>query len=204
MKKRWSHFVKQNYMQSSSLHPFNFFVPLVEQVKNGVVSIVTEDTPSSSDIGQLLQEFLRTGQFEQVASERSFGSGFIFHPKGYILTSEHVVGNSQSILVKLCNGKVYEAQTVFKDHLRDYAVIKINADHKLQALPLGQSADAKVGEWVISVGSPLGLENSVTDGCIRSHPKTYWRTSPAFGLDSDWAKKRYKSCISSFVAGWGG
>jgi len=164
--KRYSHLIKHKY-QSTSLHPFNFFVPLVEQVKHGVVSIVTEDKPADSDnVNKLIHNFLDMPQDYEEQSERSFGSGFVFHPKGYILTSEHVIGKSQTILVKLCNGQVYQAKTVMSDHKRDFAVIKIDAKCKLHPLPFGSSADTKVGEWVVSVGAPLGLENTVTVGII--------------------------------------
>ncbi|MFY0542672.1 S1C family serine protease [Brevibacillus sp. H7] len=162
--RKWSSYTKNKYPVSSSLHPFNFFVPIVERVKDGVVSIVTEDTPHSHNIDQLIRSLI--SQEIPLPTERSFGSGFIFHPKGYILTSEHVVGKSKTILVKLCNGRVFEAKRVLSDPKRDYAVIKIDTDFKLQPLPLGRSSETKVGEWVISIGSPLGLENSVTAGII--------------------------------------
>jgi serine protease Do len=164
--KRYSQLIKQRY-QSSSLHPFNFFVPLVEQVKNGVVSIVTEDKPTPvPETSKLIRNFFNQHHDEEEHSERSFGSGFIFHSKGYILTSEHVIGKSKTILVKLCNGQVYEAKRITENHKKDYAVIKIDVNSKLQSLPLGSSTGAKVGEWVLSIGAPLGLENSVTVGII--------------------------------------
>jgi S1-C subfamily serine protease len=150
--KKWSHYAKNKYPVSSSLHPFNFFVPIVERVKDGVVSIVTEDTPHPNNVEQLIRSLV-TDELP-MPTERSFGSGFIFHSKGYILTSEHVVGKSKTILVKLANGRVFEAKRVLSDRTRDYAVIKIDADCKLQPLSLGSSSETKVGEWVISIGSP--------------------------------------------------
>jgi S1-C subfamily serine protease len=150
--KKWSHYTKVKYPVSSSLHPLNFFVPIVERVKEGVVSIVTEDAPHGHNVESLIRSLITDES--PLPSERSYGSGFIFHPKGYILTSEHVVGKSRTILVKLYNGKVYEAKRVLADRVRDYAVIKIDADCKLTPLRLGSSSDTKVGEWVISIGSP--------------------------------------------------
>jgi len=151
--RKWSQYAKNKYPVSSSLHPFNFFVPIVERVKDGVVSIVTEDTPNSQNVEQLIRSLVSNEL--PLPTERSFGSGFIFHPKGYILTSEHVVGKSKTILVKLHNGRVFEARRILSDRTRDYAVIKIDADCRLHPLPLGNSSDTKVGEWVISIGSPL-------------------------------------------------
>lgn len=153
--RKWSAYVNKNYPVRSSLHPYNFFVPLVEQVKEGVVSIVTEDRPNNGNIDQLLRDFLVSHPSYEANMERSFGSGFIFHPEGYILTSEHVVGKSKTILVKHYNGRVYEAERIVSDRTRDYAVIKIKPEgKKLRPLPLGDSAETKVGEWVLSIGSP--------------------------------------------------
>ncbi len=152
--KKWSHYTRVKYpVSSSSLHPFNFFVPIVERVQEGVVSIVTEDAPHSKNMDSLIRSLMNEEETPST-TERSFGSGFLFHPKGYILTSEHVIGKSKNIYVKLFNGRVFEAQRILSDRVRDYAVIKIDADCKLFPLPLGNSAHTKVGEWVISVGSP--------------------------------------------------
>lgn len=164
--KKWSQYTRVKYpVSSSSLHPFNFFVPIVERVQEGVVSIVTEDAPHAKDVDSLIRSLIDQ-EDNSTPMERSFGSGFLFHPKGYILTSEHVIGKSKNIFVKLYNGRIFEAKRIVADRVRDYAVIKIDADCKLYPLPLGNSSHTKVGEWVISVGSPLGLENSVTAGII--------------------------------------
>lgn len=154
--KRWSQYTRVKYpVSSSSLHPFNFFVPIVERVQEGVVSIVTEDAPLAKDVDSLIRSLIDHEDKSTTPLERSFGSGFIFHPRGYILTSEHVIGKSKKIFVKLFNGKIFEAKRIIADRVRDYAVIKIDADCKLYPLPLGNSSHTKVGEWVISVGSPL-------------------------------------------------
>ncbi|MGD8192315.1 S1C family serine protease [Brevibacillus ginsengisoli] len=164
-RKKWSTFVKSTSV-INSLHPLNFLVPLVEQVKDGVVSIITQDTPNSKDINKLIQNFLGMKANPEDLTERSFGSGFIINPRGYILTSEHVIGKSKNIMVKLWNGRIFDAKLIYADAKRDFAIIKIQADFPLSPLPLGDSASTKVGEWVISVGAPLGLENSVTCGII--------------------------------------
>lgn len=152
--KKWSQYTRVRYPVSSSstLHPFNFFVPVVEKVQRGVVSIVTEDSPQTKNVDSMLRNLIT--EEPMMPTERSFGSGFLFHPKGYILTSEHVIGKSKHIFVKLFNGRVFEAKRILADRMRDYAVIKIDADCKLYPLPLGSSAHTKVGEWVISIGSP--------------------------------------------------
>lgn len=152
--KKWSQYTRVKYpVSSSSLHPFNFFVPIVERVQEGVVSIVTEDATQAKDVDTLIRSLISEDE-PPMPAERSFGSGFLFHPKGYILTSEHVIGKSKNIYVKLFNGRVFEAKRILADRVRDYAVIKIDADCKLFPLPLGNSSHTKVGEWVISIGSP--------------------------------------------------
>ncbi|UFJ39332.1 trypsin-like peptidase domain-containing protein [Brevibacillus humidisoli] len=165
-RKKWASVVHHKYPAKSSLHPYNFFVPLVDQVKDSVVSIVTEGSSIPSDLKQFINQLLDSQPLNDSMKERSFGTGFIFHPQGYILTSEHVINKSKNVLVKLWNGRVYQAQPVVSDSNRDYAILKIDADRKLRALPLGSSRTTQVGEWVIGIGSPLGLENSVTAGII--------------------------------------
>lgn len=150
--KKWNNYARAKYPASNSLHPFNFFVPIIERVRDGVVSIVTEDNHQTNNVEDLIRSLVSDDP--PFASERSYGSGFLFHPKGYILTSEHVIGKSRTILVKLYNGRVFEAKRVLADRVRDYAVIKIDADCKLHPLRLGDSWETKVGEWVISIGSP--------------------------------------------------
>ncbi|MGC5328423.1 S1C family serine protease [Brevibacillus sp. SYSU BS000544] len=164
-RKKWSTLVKRSGT-INSLHPLNFLVPLVEQVKDSVVSIITQDVAPTTDIDKLIQNFLGIKATPENLAERSFGSGFIIHPKGYILTSEHVIGKSKKIMVKLCNGRLFEGKMIYADAKRDFAILKIQTDFPLYALPLGDSSTASVGEWVISVGAPLGLENSVTAGII--------------------------------------
>ncbi|MFD2370852.1 S1C family serine protease [Brevibacillus sp. GCM10020057] len=179
--KKWSQYTRVKYpVSSSSLHPFNFFVPIVERVQEGVVSIVTEDTPHSKNVDSLIRSLINEEEIPS-ATERSFGSGFLFHPKGYILTSEHVIGKSKRIYVKLFNGRVFEAQRILSDRVRDYAVIKIDADCKLFPLPLGKSSRTRVGEWVISVGSPPVAIEPKTDGpltrfaaCVRALGSRFW------------------------------
>jgi serine protease Do len=102
------------------------------------------------------------GGFEQ----RGVGSGFIMNRDGYILTNNHVVEDADQIKVKLANGKEYEGKVVGRDPKTDLALIKINASSDLQPLTLGNSDDLKVGSWVVAVGSPFGLEQTVTAGIV--------------------------------------
>ncbi len=93
------------------------------------------------------------------------GSGFIISKDGYIITNNHVVNGADRIVVKLHDGREYEAVDVKTDPRSDVAVIKINATN-LHALPLGDSDRSEVGDWVLAFGAPFGLEQSITQGII--------------------------------------
>ena len=97
--------------------------------------------------------------------QRGQGSGFIISRDGYILTNNHVVGDADTIKVKLADGRKFKAKVIGKDPQSDVAVIKINATG-LPTLPLGNSDSIQVGEWVIAIGNPFGLTQTVTVGVI--------------------------------------
>lgn len=100
------------------------------------------------------------------AADTRQGSGFLVDSTGRILTNEHVVRNAQSIRVKLTSGDVYDAVDVLAtDERRDIAVLRI-AGFNLPALPLGDSDSVRIGTPVVLIGSPLGLENTVTTGIV--------------------------------------
>jgi serine protease Do len=86
--------------------------------------------------------------------------------EGYILTNNHVVEEADQIKVKLANGKEYDGKVVGRDPKTDLALIKIKAPSDLQPLNLGNSDELKVGSWVVAVGSPFGLEQTVTAGIV--------------------------------------
>jgi serine protease Do len=94
------------------------------------------------------------------------GSGFIVDPKGYILTNNHVVSDSSRITVRLQNGEEYIGTVVGTDEETDLAVVKVNAGRDLPAVKLGDSNVVQVGDWVLAIGSPFGLAQSVTAGII--------------------------------------
>ncbi len=94
------------------------------------------------------------------------GSGFIVDRTGYIMTNYHVVQDSARITVRLRNGEEYTAVIVGADDLTDLAVLKIEADKDLPYLRFGDSESIRIGDWVLAVGSPFGLEQTVTAGII--------------------------------------
>ncbi len=102
---------------------------------------------------------------QQEMKEKSLGSGFIIAPNGYILTNNHVVEKATEITVTLFNHKKYKATIVGRDPKTDIALLKVNANN-LPVLPLGNSDDLQVGDWVIAIGNPFGLGHTVTVGII--------------------------------------
>ena len=96
---------------------------------------------------------------------RSQGSGFIISSDGYILTNNHVVGGADEVTVRLNDRRELDATVVGVDAGSDLALLQVEAD-ELRPVTLGRSADLKVGEWVLAIGSPFGFEYSVTAGIV--------------------------------------
>lgn len=98
--------------------------------------------------------------------QRSLGSGFIIDENGYIVTNNHVVENADKIKIKLNNGKEYEGEVVGRDPKTDIALVKSKKIHDIDIVRLGDSDSLEVGEWVAAIGSPFGLEYTVTAGIV--------------------------------------
>ncbi|MCA1989299.1 MAG: DegQ family serine endoprotease [Desulfarculus sp.] len=102
------------------------------------------------------------GEFKQ----RSLGSGVFVDPQGYLLTNNHVISEADEIVVVMKDGQEVKAEIVGRDKKTDLALLKIKAKSELPFLPLGNSDQLRVGDWVLAVGNPFGLENTVTAGII--------------------------------------
>jgi serine protease Do len=115
------------------------------------------------------------GQDDQ--AHAALGSGFIVDPKGYIVTNNHVVDKADRIYVKLAtdpdgNGPGHPAKVVGVDKATDLAVIKIDADRPLPTVKLGNSDSSQVGDWVVAIGSPFSLSQTVTAGIVSAKNRT--------------------------------
>ncbi|MBL7077247.1 MAG: DegQ family serine endoprotease [Kiritimatiellae bacterium] len=97
---------------------------------------------------------------------RGQGSGFIITKDGYILTNNHVVGDADRITVKLNDGRELEAERIGTDPKSEVAVIKVDTDEDLPVLETGDSSSLEIGEWVIAVGNPFGLSETLTVGVV--------------------------------------
>ncbi|XP_074003741.1 serine protease HTRA2, mitochondrial [Numenius arquata] len=98
----------------------------------------------------------------------SNGSGFLVSPDGLIVTNAHVVANRRRVRVKLASGEQYDAVVQDVDQVADIATIKIKPKHPLPTLPLGRSSEVRQGEFVVAMGSPFALQNTITSGIVSS------------------------------------
>ena len=113
-----------------------------------------------------------SGQFRQ----RGEGSGFIIHKSGYILTNAHVIENSDSLQVKLSTGGLFKGKLIGMDRVADLALIKIDSPNPLPVIPLGSSDELKPGDWVMAIGSPFGLDLTVTVGIVSAKGRSLGAT----------------------------
>jgi len=155
------------------------FTQLVERVAPGVVNIEARISPRASRGGGLPDEqqipeifrrffgpgFGLPGPGPDASPGRSVGSGFIISADGYVLTNHHVVDGADEITVRLDDRREFSAKLVGSDEAYDVAVLKVDAKD-LPSLRLGSSSSLKQGQWVVAIGSPLGLEQSVTAGIV--------------------------------------
>ena len=148
------------------------FAPLVKKEKPAVVNISTKQvvkTRQQSPFGdpQMDQFFHRffggAPQKEQV--RQSLGSGFIISPDGYILTNNHVVDKGKDIKVALSDGRVFDAKLIGKSTEIDIALLKVDAAD-LPTVTFGDSDSLEVGDWVVAIGNPFGLSQTVTAGIV--------------------------------------
>lgn len=167
------------------------FTDLVEQVGPSVVNIRTLEKVSTrqgmpgfgggGNEEEMLEFFRRFGvpipnvprqgprpnrpQQPEQEQPRGVGSGFILTSDGYIMTNAHVVEGADEVLVTLTDKREFKAKTIGSDRRSDIAVVKIEATG-LPAVKTGDVSRLKVGEWVMAIGSPFGLENTVTAGIV--------------------------------------
>jgi len=120
--------------------------------------------PAIDDDNPLAPFFRRFGPGAEVPSQ-GVGSGFIVSPDGVILTNAHVVDGAQEVTVRLTDRREFTAKVVGTDPQSDVAVIRIDA-HDLPTVKLGDARSARVGDWVLAIGSPFGFDNTVTSGIV--------------------------------------
>jgi Do/DeqQ family serine protease len=160
--------------------PVPSLAPMIKKVSPAVVNIATRGTIHERGPGNPLLDdpFFRRffdGPPDAAPHDRTFqsaGSGVIFDARrGYIVTNAHVVENASEITVTLQDGRDLQAEVVGRDEPSDVAVLKVKADG-LSQIPLGDSAKAEVGDFVVAIGNPFGLQHTVTSGIISGLSRT--------------------------------
>jgi serine protease Do len=141
----------------SGLRDFNppgSFAPLIRAVSPGVVNVVTYQNPGDG---------IAAGRVPAAT-----GSGFLLGPEGYAVTNHHVVKGAEALQIRLSDGRVFDAQLVGADPGTDVALIRAetNGARDLPSVLLGDSDTLEVGDWVVAIGNPFGLERSVAHGLI--------------------------------------
>ncbi len=157
------------------------FVAVVERVQDAVVNISARTR--DNDV---------PWYFHGRGYGASSGSGFFFRDDGYILTNNHVIEDAVEVVVRTSTGYEYDATVVGTDRETDLAVLKVEPEERVTAIPFGDSEDLKVGDWAIAIGNPFpqqGLDRTVTVGVISAKGRTNLR----FGADTP----RYQNYIQT-------
>ena len=164
------------------------FTELIEKVGPAVVNIRTLESASAPSGGALeldpnIEEFFRrfgiplprqpqpgqrpprAGEGDEEPRQRGIGSGFILSADGYVMTNAHVVEGADEVIVTLTDQRELKARIVGTDTRTDVAVVKVEAS-ALPFVKIGDASRVKVGEWVVAIGSPFGLDNTVTAGIV--------------------------------------
>ena len=185
--------------QTSSIVPGapGSFSDLVKKVRNSVVNISTVKIVKGRNFHMFrgpmgendpFQDFFDRFFRDQIPKEhrqKSLGSGFVIDKSGFILTNNHVVEKTDEIKVILANDQEYDAEIVGRDAKTDLALIKITPDGPLHPLPLGDSDALDVGDWVVAIGNPFGLEHTVTAGIVSAKYRRIGMDSYANFIQTD-------------------
>ena len=150
------------------------FADLAERLMPSVVNISTTQTvvtnvnpfPFEFPPGSPFEDMFKDFGTPQKRKAYALGSGFIIDSSGIIITNNHVIKGAEDILVRIEGLKEYEAEVIGSDPLSDLAVLKIKSSEKFQPVKFGDSDKARIGDWVIAIGNPLGLSGTVTAGII--------------------------------------
>lgn len=174
--------------------PMPSFAPIVQEVMPAVVNVSAVQRINSataqgerrrpgdaedrvvlrgfppSMLDELLRRFLDAPRHDGRPAQRIFsvalGSGFVIDPGGYVVTDDHVVKNAESVTIIINDTTEYPARVVGRDPLTDIALLKIDATGPLSYVRWGDSDTARVGDWVLAIGNPFGLESTVSSGII--------------------------------------
>ena len=150
------------------------FADLAEKLMPSVVNISTTTTvttrsnpfPFEFPPGSPFEDMFREFGTPQERKTSALGSGFVIDEKGIVITNNHVIQGAEDIYIRLDDGREYKAKVIGADPLSDIAVLKIDSKEKFIPVKFGDSDKARIGDWVIAIGNPLGLSGTVTSGIV--------------------------------------
>ncbi len=147
-----------------TLPPVGDVTAAVEALQSRFTAVYKTTSPSVVNITNRSYAY---SMFGMVVPQEGSGSGFVYDAEGHIVTNYHVIENAEELLVTFSTGKVYNATVVGADSMNDLAVLQIDAGADLPApLALGDSDALEVGQFVLAIGNPFGLEQTLTTGVI--------------------------------------
>ena len=190
--------------KTAAANDLSTLAELVKHLKPSVVNISTTNTikkqfhpfnqPFESPYGggenDPFEDFFKRffGDMpNQEFRQKGLGSGFIISKDGYIVTNNHVVEKADDIDVILEDGEQYKAKVIGKDAKTDIALLKIESESDLPAVSFGKSDILEIGEWVVAIGNPFGLDRTLTVGVISA----LGRSVPSIGRA--WIERRRRS-----------
>jgi serine protease Do len=157
------------------------FAELAEQVSDSVVNITTRTSvssaaspglpmvPEGSPFEEFFRDFMeRNGPGDRQRQRRgsALGSGFVISEDGFIVTNNHVIESADEIMIEFFSGEELPAEVIGTDPNTDIALLKVDSDEPLPFVPFGDSGTARVGDWVMAMGNPLGQGFSVSAGIV--------------------------------------
>ena len=150
------------------------FADLAEKLMPSVVNISTTTTvttrsnpfPFEFPPGSPFEDMFKEFGTPQERKTSALGSGFVIDEKGIVITNNHVIQGAEDIYIRLDDGREYKAKVIGADPLSDIAVLKLDSKEKFIPVKFGDSDKARIGDWVIAIGNPLGLSGTVTSGII--------------------------------------
>lgn len=161
------------------------FSDLADRLSPAVVNVTTTTTvatvddglrpviPEGSPFEDFFRDFMdRNGQPQRQQRSSALGSGFIISPDGYIVTNNHVIESADEISIELFHGGNLDAHIVGRDTRTDIALLKVESEEPLPFVEFGDSDAAKVGDWVLAIGNPLGQGFSVSAGIVSARNRT--------------------------------
>jgi serine protease Do len=193
--------VGQDGLQSASRAPEALsasFVEIAQRVEPAVVNIDTTQAPDTESDNEDKADRTPNPLYDMLRRQpprptHGVGSGFIIDPKGFILTNYHVIDGASRITIGMLSGERFRARVIGVDKETDLAVLKIDSDHELPVMKFGDSNAAQVGDWVLAIGSPFGLDQTVTAGIISKKDRDTTSSSFQRFLQTDAAINRGNS-----------